>query len=539
MICGAVLVVVILSLLKRRRDVTRKLAQLRNDWGKIPANAMDIESARILFECNIPDSPDHSYTVDKDTWADLDFDDIYALINRTTTPTGAQYLFHLLKHPTVEKGVLEDRERLIDRFSVDQDLREQVQRAIRGLGDMNAKYLPYLLWKSLPDRPSYAKYLPVLSAGSILALLLVVFGFLHFTILIGVFLVNLAIRFYVKRRIDIFLYSFQYLGILIGAARKLSSLKDDEIASVRSTLKSNLEGTRIIEKIVLALQFEDSLGVMEYLNIYFLWDVSGFYSAINRIKRHVEELRNLYNMVGYLDAMIAVASFRMDHDTFCRPSFTADAKRYRVNGAYNPLLRDPVPNSFEFDTPDYIVTGSNMAGKTTFIKTMAVNAILSQTINTCMAKKYEGPLVRVISSMVREDNLLLGKSYFMAEVESILRLIRASESDVTHLFLLDEIFRGTNSVERHAVSIEVLSYLANKKDFVLVATHDLKLSETLSDEYQNIHFQEEVGEEGLAFDYKLHPGSSTTRNAIALLKHVGYPASITRNATNRVNDAGT
>ena len=99
-------------------------------------------------------------------------------------------------------------------------------------------------------------------------------------------------------------------------------------------------------------------------------------------------------------------------------------------------------------------------------------------------------------------------------------------------------FRGTNSVERLAASIEVLNYLANDKDFVLVAMHDLQLSEILNDKYRNFHFQERMSEEGLSFDYKLHSGISKTRNAIALLEYVGYPKTVVENACKRINNTG-
>lgn len=538
-ISGVILAVILLSLFMRQRALYKKLKQLRNNWGKIPHFTLDIESARIFSKLHIPSYTEHGYRVDEDTWSDLDCDEIFALINRTTTPTGAQYLFSLLKHPVLKKDILDDREKLIDRFSNDQKLREKVQLAIQSLEDTNARYLPHSLWEPLPERPSYAKYLPILSSISILFLLLVIFNVLHFGVLIGVFFVNFFIRLFVKRRIDVLIYSFQYLGVLISAAKKLSSLNIDETGVIQQALKKNLEKTKIIGKKIFALQCEDSFGLMEYVNIYFLWDIAGYYSAINGVRQHIEELRNLYEMVGYLDAMISIASFRLDYDQHCRPSFSTNYEQYKVDGIYNPLLTDPVSNSFEFATMNFLVTGSNMAGKTTFLRTMGVNAILSQTINTCMAGKYEAPFIRVMSSIGREDNLLLGKSYYMAEVESIHRLIKASESDSVHLLILDEIFRGTNSVERHAASIEVLKYLTNEKDFVLVATHDLELSEALAHEYQNIHFQEDVCDDGLSFDYKLHPGSSTTRNAIAFLRHVGYPKSIIDNATNRIIDGET
>ena len=92
--------------------------------------------------------------------------------------------------------------------------------------------------------------------------------------------------------------------------------------------------------------------------------------------------------------------------------------------------------------------------------------------------------------------------------------------------LIDEIFRGTNSVERTAASVEVLRFLDNQKDFVVVATHDLQLTEFLNERYRNFHFRETMTEEGLSFDYKLHEGKTSSRNAIALLKYVGYPQSI-------------
>jgi DNA mismatch repair ATPase MutS len=393
--------------------------------------------------------------------------------------------------------------------------------------------LPYSLWQPLPERPFYAAFLPVLSLISFGVLLLVLLNVIHFGVLILVFVINFFIRSSIKKKIDIFIYAFQYLGVLINTAEKLSLLKFNELRDIQENLIKSLKDTKTIAKKIFTLQFKDELGVMEYLNIYFLWDISGFYSAIYKIRQHISELREMYMTIGYLDSMIAIASFRQEYPLYCRPSF--NTKMFNVNDLYNPLLTKPVPNSFIFDTNNFLITGSNMSGKTTFLKTTGVNAILAQTIHTVMAESYEAPFLQVISSIGKEDNLLLGKSYYLAEVESILRLLKASESETIHLFILDEIFRGTNSVERLAASIEVLNYLANNKDYVLVATHDLQLSDFLKDNYKNFHFREKVCDEGLTFDYKIHPGISTTRNAIALLKYVGYPQSIVENAFKRIN----
>jgi DNA mismatch repair ATPase MutS len=526
----------VLSLFIQRKKRDKKLKQLRNSWGKIPENIRDEASVKMFFELNKTPLLDHTYTIDENTWYDLNFDKIFSLIDRSSTPCGAQYLFYLLRHPVFKKEILDKREKLITDFSTNPGLREEIQLAIQRLEDENSKYLPYSLWKTLPDKPSYAKIFPVISFVSILLLLLVLFQLIHYGILIVVFTINLIIRFYEKRKIDVYIYSFQYLGILISAAEKISSLKFNELKDIREVLLKNLEETRIIAKKIFTLQFKDELGLIEYLNIYFMWDISGFYSAVNRIKKHIGKLKKIYETVGYLDALISVASFRSNYKTFCRPLFNEENTNYILTDIYNPLLTKPVTNTFEFNNKNIIITGSNMAGKTTFLKTVGVNALLAQTINTCLAKSYKAPFVKVISSISREDNLVKGKSYYLAEVESIQRLIKASKTNIIHLFILDEIFRGTNSSERLAISIEVLYYLANGKDFNLVATHDLQLCEKLKRIYSNYHFREKVCDHGLSFNYKIYPGIATTKNAIALLKYVGYPKSIVEKAYNRINN---
>jgi DNA mismatch repair ATPase MutS len=115
--------------------------------------------------------------------------------------------------------------------------------------------------------------------------------------------------------------------------------------------------------------------------------------------------------------------------------------------------------------------------------------------------------------------------------------LRVSETETIHLFFLDEIFRGTNSIERRAISIEVMKYLANGKDYILLATHDLYLAEILNQTYGNYHFREKIGDCGIEFDYTIHAGPSATRNAIALLDYAGYPKNIVANARSHTRNS--
>ena len=535
-IFGLFVGIIILFIILRQRKLTKKLKQLRDNWAKIPEKKLDIESIKLFFKFNKNNSIKHSYCIDNDTWDDLDFDQIFQIINRTITPIGSQYLFYLLRHPVFKKEILENRERLINNFTENKNLREKIQLAFQKLEDDNVKNLVYSLWKPLPDIPGYTKILQFISFTSLSVLLLVLTGYIDFLILLPIFTLNLILRSLIKRKIDIDIQYLKYLGNLINVADKILSLKFKELIDIQSILNKNLEKTRIIGKEIFTLQANDDFGVYEYIKIYFLWDISRFYSVIDKIKNHLKELRAIYETIGNLDALISTASFRANYNDYCCPMFNGVNGKYIVKDIYHPLLNKSVPNSFEFKSKNIIITGSNMAGKTTFLKTLGVNAILSQTINTSLAKSYKAPFIKVISSIGKTDDLVSGKSYYLAEVESILRLIKASELEVIHLFIMDEIFRGTNSTERLATSVEVLKYLSNNKDYILVATHDLQLSEIVNSEYSIFNFREEVCEEGLKFDYKLHSGPSTTRNAIALLDYAGYPKSIIENATNRIRN---
>ena len=166
-----------------------------------------------------------------------------------------------------------------------------------------------------------------------------------------------------------------------------------------------------------------------------------------------------------------------------------------------------------------------MAGKTVFIRTAGINVILAQTLNFCAAKQAVVPRAIVRSAIRREDNLAAGQSYFFAEIRQILDFTRAEIDGPRHLFLLDEIFRGTNTVERIAASTAVLRHLA-RRQIVLATTHDVELQELLADTFDMYHFNDQVVDGHYSFDYRIQRGPAQSRNAIKLLAISGYPTGI-------------
>lgn len=176
-----------------------------------------------------------------------------------------------------------------------------------------------------------------------------------------------------------------------------------------------------------------------------------------------------------------------------------------------------------------LVAGPNMAGKTAFIKTIGINLILSQTLGICLAESAVLPRADVYSAIKREDSLQEGKSYFFTEIDQILNFIRLSEKEALCLFLIDEPFRGTNTIERIASSAAVLRYLARNQT-VMASTHDGELQALIGDSFDMLNFSDQVTGGSYGFDYRLRQGPARSRNAIKLLQLRGYPSSVIEEA---------
>lgn len=270
----------------------------------------------------------------------------------------------------------------------------------------------------------------------------------------------------------------------------------------------------------------------EYLNLLLFIDGTLLYLVAPVVRAEAERLAVMADSLGELDAAISVASFRCGLETWTRPTFLADRSPARFEDVVHPLVPSPVPNTALLCPPHRVlITGSNMSGKSTWLRAVGVNAVLAQTIYTCTAAEFAGPRFTVRTFIVRSDDVTSGKSYYAAELGRVADLLSHSESAVPHLFILDELFRGTNAVERIAIGEAVLRALASSgHHLVLAATHDGELVDLLDGVFAPFHFQEDSNDDGLAFSYRLTEGRSTSRNAIALLRLSGASADVVANA---------
>ena len=233
-------------------------------------------------------------------------------------------------------------------------------------------------------------------------------------------------------------------------------------------------------------------------------------------------MEQVFAFVGEVDILISIASLRKGLDTYCLP--TVKGSGIAAVQMYHPLISNCIPNSIEVLDKSVLLTGSNMSGKTTFIRTMGINVLTGLTLNTCFAHSMTFPRLRIYSAIRISDDLLNDKSYYFEEVLTIKQLIDRSLEDIPTLFLLDEIFKGTNTIERISAGKAVLSVLTKANNLVFVSTHDIELTELLDTEYSLYHFSELVKDNGVDFDYTLKEGKLKNRNAIRILQLNNYPA---------------
>ena len=275
-------------------------------------------------------------------------------------------------------------------------------------------------------------------------------------------------------------------------------------------------------------------AIFEFLKTIFLLEALMFITSLTKVNKYRKEIAVVYEYVAEIDMLIAIDSVRVGLPYYTRPEFSAEDNLLDIKELYHPLVDDCVANSMTGSADKgVLITGSNMSGKTTFIRAIAINSLLAQTIYTCCAREYKAPLLNIRTSIRVSDDIEEHKSYFQAEALSVLDIVSSSGIDEPYrsLVIIDEIFRGTNTIERIAAAKSVLSYLTANRNFVFVSTHDLELAELLGEDYTIYSFEESVADKRLVFDYKIKEGLLKNKNGIAILESIGYPASVIKDAT--------
>lgn len=503
----------------------RLLGLIRNDYNNDMGKVRNFEKIRKFFDM----SEKNDYTLDNQTWSDLDMNKIYEKLDRVYSSSGEAALYSMLRNPLRSEEKLKERGGLIQLFKENSKLRESLQCIFFNLSNDFKNGFLDMIENDLTINK--AKYYIYTFMGKILPLIIILLSiFINVKFMIALFVLSyINIHINTREVKAIKTNGIFYLRKNIIAAKKIVSINNEDIIYYKDKITYLLKSIKGIDRGTRLIGFINMwAGLFEPLSVLFLLEETAYYAISDKIKEEKEVLLDLYYIVGELEALISISGYERElMEKYVKPVFTKDITLNIVEGVH-PLIEEAVGNSINIKKGGIVLTGTNMAGKSTFLRMLGVNIILAQSFYFVLAKEYQAPFFNIVSSISPNDDLTKGKSFFMAEVESILRIIKALEKDVPVFCPIDEIFRGTNPIERIAMSAEILTYINNAKSISIVATHDRELVDILKENYEFYYFSENVDtNKGLSFDYKIKKGISQTRNAIKLLEYMCYPKEIT------------
>ena len=481
-----------------------------------------------------------NFEVDDITWNDLDMDLLYHNMDTTCSAAGEEYLYWLLRSPRTDGGTFLSEEGM-QWWTENEKERLDVQRILQGLG-RGSKYSVYDyldLLDSLEDR-SITADLPALILPAVSLGIMFVNPPVGLCCLLGSFALNMITYFRAKRAIEPYLFTFRYVLRLLECARALLAKsfpfydkEREEMGKARKAMSGFSMGSGLLMRNnggITSGSFVDI--ILDYICILFHIDLLKFGSMLRALRGKEEEIDGLITSIGSIDAQISLASWRKSLPLYCIPDLTGS--RFEAVDLIHPLLTDPVPNSISVSEP-VLLTGSNASGKSTFLKSAALAAILAQSAATVPAVSYKSCCYRIFTSMALRDDIRSGESYFIVEIRSLKRVLDAAsiQDEAPVLCCVDEVLRGTNTIERISASAEILSSLADMPIRIFAATHDMELTELLNGKYTNYHFSEMLDGDDVKFSYKLLDGPADSRNAIRLLRALGYDPGIADRAEER------
>lgn len=521
------------------------LNQFRRQWGKpvkIDRNFNQIKDR--YHSLNLQDKG--CCHLDDQTWNDLLMNQIFSEADRALTSCGQVLLYDILRKPIVDKSLWEKRKAAIHAFHNDIDFREKLQVILHKLGKQNREQVESLLTDDLPAPPKSLVILEVVPYIVLVSIMAAVLLFSQnqldlfltpFSLIFLLSILNGIIRHKLRQGIMSYSASIGYLSRIIHAAKSIQPLSAIGLEKQLDDLSKAYEACKVINNKAYALNLErvDPFGLYSYINILFLIDVRMFFRVIRDIRRYKNELITLYSVIGELDALCSIASFRDGYPGMTEPKLCHQGIRLEAKDMIHPLVDHPVANSITLREKGALITGSNMSGKSTFLRSVGTNVVLAQTICKTFTSEYHSSFFQISTSISQSDNLLGGKSYYLAEAEALLKMLNGIQDDLPAICIIDEIFRGTNSKERIAAASQFLKYMSKLNALTIVATHDIELTDLVKDGYDIYYFAENVGKEGLVFDYHLRKGVSPTRNAIKILDYLGYPKEIVDKSFELVN----
>jgi len=545
---GAIFVVSVIAGIVREIRRKRRLAvSVAENWGRPPENDFDQSDMKNFSQLfNLWTRKVSGKAIDDTTWNDLEMDNFYAHINSTLTSMGDNVLYSMLRTPLLNREPFQDRVDLVNYWTGHKKEREKIMSILANAGKFSPFRVDVLVddaeFLEINNRWVYRilTFVPLLAVP-------VMFFSLEAGILLMIAAMGINVLYHVKlaNSIQFGLEAITQASRMVTLARTLlknrvGDLNDrfDRLDELYGTLKPMM-GKASLNAVTSGFSGNMGMDFISIINMVFLIDIWNYQTSIRFIRAHHEEFAQLIEAIGELDATLCAASYRESLETCCKPEIiwnNEDMDLYiDAEDVVHPLIENCVPNPV-YSSRATLLTGSNASGKSTYLKTVGINTIMAHTLGFCLARRWRSRPLFTITSMALRDSVLNGESYFIAEIKSLKRIFSMVNNKVTCLCIVDEVLRGTNTIERIAASSRLLYSLYGENACIFAATHDVELTHILSRYFENRHFEEKVTDDDIEFDYLIKDGRATTRNAIKLLKTMGFNEDIIRDANKAVED---
>jgi hypothetical protein len=473
--------------------------------------------------------------------ADLDIfgpNSLYHLLNRTTTTHGSTMLAHHLKHPLMSAMQICGRQRAVQVLSEQPETLQAVIAAGLIGNEEKGNLTSIFEWLNLKPVVTKKKWtslvcivLPIFNTGFLLyylstdnylPLIAGISASWCITAIYARYMTQQHVL--VARRTEILQ---QYAGIL----KHFSSVKTSDADELEQLVQATrLAGRSINQLSKLSALFDQRLNILVYifLNSFLLYDIQLARLVEQWKEKHREKFPKWIDCVGKIEMLTSLAGFRFNNPQFIFPVPVTGKQRILAKGVCHPLIpeRERVGNPLNAGNPEtlFLITGSNMSGKTTYLRTVGVSLLLAQCGAPVCAETFDFTPMQLLTSIRVNDSLLDHTSYFMAELKQLRLIIDNLETGIPALVLVDEILRGTNSEDKNHGSEAFIRKLIQYNALCLFATHDLslgKLEQALPNQVKNVCFESSLKEGELIFDYSLREGVAKNRNATFLMQKMG------------------
>ncbi len=482
-------------------------------------------------------SAQHYYSGDLDVFGR---NSLFQLLNRATTVTGRKMLADWLLEPAT-KGAIVKRQEAVNELKEQTDFCQNFQAVGLHFEDEKVQFQPLISWLEEPVKIRSSKWLmfasyilPIMSLGLLAG---VVWASIPFGYLLIVILVNgVLLKSVFKYSLKITEQTSKGVSTLTTIAQLIREVENKQFSSLLlSEIKNDFSKSEVvvsqrIDRLVKVLDYLNARANMLYVgfNILLLLDIHLISQAEKWKLQNQSEVKNWFDRISEFEVLASFGRFAHANPDFITPDISEEEYKFKTKDMSHPLIKpsERISNDFlaEGKGKVMIVTGSNMSGKSTFLRTIGVNIVLALAGAPVCAKEMSLSRMLIFTSMRTQDNLEEHISSFYAELTRIKQLLDLLDtSNLPILFMLDEILKGTNSHDRHKGAVAILKQLHKTNSFGFISTHDLELGEQSKalDYCENYSFNSEIVGNEILFDYKIDNRLCHSFNASALMKNIG------------------